>query len=191
MIKQVKKRDGSIEPFNGDKLHHWAEFAAKEDVDWLQLLVKTMQKLGDDPVVSSEEIHNAMIDVCTDEGTTRHLSVAARLTRGDIYRQVYGSSQPEPFSVSYKRLVEMGKWKDFNISESDLATLDKEFTPANDKYLEFASLCQFVDKYLMKKDGVLVETPSLAQMGIALDTFYEQDGLAHAIEYSHIIAARK
>lgn len=160
----------------------------------MELLVDALEKLAGDTVKTSD-IHLAMVETCLDKGTEPHLAVAARLTRGDIYRQVYGSSKPCSFSESYKKLVETGYWMDFGISPEDMIRLDEAFTPETDKLLEYASLCQFIDKYGLGEGfglaKVLVETPALCTMGIALNDFYARDGIEHAINYYDIIKFRK
>ena len=161
MIQTVIKRDGREEAFSLDKLEGLAKFCAKHDVHWSLLKSATLDKLQDR--CTTEDILHAMIDACTDNGATGFLKCAARLTRGDMYRQVYKSSKPDAFSTTYERLVREGYWKDFNISVEDMHLLDVAFAPHKDKELEFASLCQFVDKYLMKDSNSIGTSVELAE----------------------------
>ena len=193
IIKTVIKRDGTRQLFDIKKLEGLSRYSSKHEIEWLPLLVNALEKLAVEEVKSSEIIQ-AMIEACTDGGTEAHLSVAARIMRGDIYKMAYGSHTPPKFSESYQRLVRIGAWKDYNLSPFDLARLDQEFDPMMDKQLEYASLCQFKDKYGLgtgfghKRE--LVETPSLALMGVAIDTFLE-DGMEHVINFYNIIKHRK
>lgn len=192
-IKNVIKRNGETQPFELSKLEGWAKYAAKVDIEWLPLLINALGDLEGE-TVKTTDIMQSMIDACTGVGDEAHLKVAARLMRGNIYNMVYGKSSPEPFSASYQNLVAKGAWKDYGLSAFDLVRLDGVFDPLMDKELEYAALCQFQDKYGLGTghghSRILVETPQLALMGIAIDIFYD-DSLDHVINFYNIIKKRQ
>lgn len=192
MIKNVIKRDGSTEPFDPDKLNKWAEYATKFKVDWSGIVFDTVEKLHDN--VSTRQIHQAMIDACTDRKKEEYLHVASRLLRGDLYKNVYNSSVPDAFSVTYSKLVSGKHWQDFNLTQAELDLLDSTIDHSQDKTYEYASMCQFIDKYALSKfdehgNKVPVETPQVALIGIALAIF-KQDGMTHVINFYNIIKHR-
>ncbi len=191
MINNVIKRDGSVEPFQIGKLQGWCKYASKFDIRWEPLLEKALEKLHD--TCKTQDITLSMIEACVEVGDEAHLRVAARLLRGDIYKGVYGSVTPVSFSESYAKLIKDGYWKDYGLSVLELSRLNEAFDPQMDKELEYASLCQFLDKYGLGegfgKERRLVETPQLALMGIAIDIFRDDD-LDHVINFYNIIKHR-
>lgn len=191
-IKNVVKRNGEVVPFEAEKLNKWGEWATKADLAWSDIVLDTLDNLYEG--CSTQDIHKAMINTCVDRKSEKYLEFAARLLRGDLYKTVYGSSIPDPFSTSYKKLVAQGYWKDFNLSEEELELVSSWVDYAADKTYEYTSLLQFIDKYALSKyvngKKVPVESPNLALMGISLALFRE-DGLQHVKNFYNIIKERK
>ncbi|AUS02780.1 ribonucleotide reductase R1 subunit [Vibrio phage 2.275.O._10N.286.54.E11] len=191
MIKNVIKRNGETVPFDAEKLNRWAEYATKMKVNWSEIVFNTVEKLHDN--VTTLQIHQAMIDACTDKKKEEYLNVAARLLRGDLYKNVYGSEVPDAFSTTYAKLVRDGFWEDFNLTADELEILDATVDYTQDKTYEYASLCQFIDKYAISKyingKKMPVETPQVALMGIALALF-KNDSMTHVVNFYNIIKKR-
>ena len=191
MIKNIVKRNGDKVAFDASKLNKWGEWATKKDISWSDLVMRTLDQLFEG--CTSQDIHQAMINVCVDKKDQKHLEFAARLLRGSIYKDVY-NGLPTSFEESYDSLVGAGFWQDFNLSTEDMVKIEKVFDPQFDKTYEYTSLLQFVDKYAMgtfiNGGKKLVETPQLALMGIALALF-QQDNLEHALNFYRIIRERK
>ena len=191
MIKNVVKSNGELQPFSAEKLNRWGEWAAKNDLSWSDIVMRTLDQLFEG--CTTKDIHQAMINVCVDKKDEKHLSFAARLLRGSIYKDVYNGA-PVSFEESYTKLVKDGYWQDFNLSKEDMTKIEEVFDPQIDKNYEYTSLLQFVDKYAMREftqDGFrLVETPQLMMMGISLALFQE-DSLEHGLNFYRIIRERK
>ncbi|AUR87451.1 hypothetical protein NVP1101O_040 [Vibrio phage 1.101.O._10N.261.45.C6] len=191
MINSVIKVNGIKEEFKAEKLNRWGEWAAKNDVAWSDIVMRTLDQLFDG--CTTKDIHQAMINVCVDKKDEKHLAFAARLLRGSIYKDVYNGA-PVSFRESYNNLVEQGFWQDFHLSDESLDKIEEVFDPQFDKTYEYTSLLQFVDKYSMRKftdSGYqLVETPQLMLMGIALALF-QNDSLEHVLNFYRIIRERK
>lgn len=191
-IITVVKRNREEVPFDASKMNKWAEYASKQDVSWSDMVMTTVDQLYNK--CTTKEIHQAMINACVNKKDEKHLKVAARLLRGNIYKDVYGKSEPDDFSVTYKKLVEKGYWQDFHLNQEELKRLDETFDPMFDKNYEFSSLLQFLDKYALSdlSTGVKVpvETPQVALMGISLALF-KDDSFDHVINFYNIIKQRK
>ena len=191
MIENVIKSNGEIQKFSAEKLNRWGEWASKNDLSWSDIVMRTLDQLYEG--CTTKDIHQAMINVCVDKKDEKHLSFAARLLRGSIYKDVYNGA-PTSFTESYKTLVEKGFWQDFNLSKEDLIKIEEVFDPQWDKTYEYTSLLQFVDKYAMREftdSGYkLVETPQLMLIGISLALF-QNDSLEHALNFYRIIRERK
>lgn len=192
VITEIVKSNGVIKPFEPSKLNKWGEYAAKRSVSWSEIVLDTVDQLYNG--CTTKEIHQAMINACTNKKDEKHLKVAARLLRGSLYKDVYGKPTPEAFSTTYLKLVSGGFWQDFSLTEEEMRLLDSTFDPDYDKNYEYTSLLQFIEKYALHRfvEGVKVpvETPQVALMGIALALFKE-DSLSHVINFYNIIKERK
>ena len=188
MIKEVIKADGSIEKFDLDKLSKWAKYASKVGGDWSELAIETFTKLPE--LCHSKDIHQAMIDVCYSKQDLVYSRVASRLEtaqlRKNIERQLGIKVNKASFKEIRDALINKGVWcKDtipaYSLQQEDL------FEELKHIHLESWQVSQWVDKYLLKINGVTVETPAIAAIGIGLglhgDTQDAYD-LARDIVYS-------
>ena len=188
MIKEVIKADGSIEKFDLDKLSKWAKYASKVGGDWSELAIETFTKLPE--LCHSKDIHQAMIDVCYSKQDLVYSRVASRLEtaqlRKNIERQLGIKVNKASFKEIRDALINKGVW----CKETIPAYSEKQeslFEELKQVDLESWQVSQWVDKYLLKINGVTVETPAIAAIGIGLglhgDTQDAYD-LARDIVYS-------
>lgn len=169
MIKEVIKADGSVEKFDLDKLSKWAKYASKVGGDWSELAIETFTKLPE--LCHSKDIHQAMIDVCYSKQDLVYSRVASRLEtaqlRKNIERQLHIKVNKATFKEIRDVLIEKGVWCKDTIPEYS----DKQeelFEELKQIDLESWQVSQWVDKYLLKLNGVTVETPVIAAIGIGL-----------------------
>ena len=169
MIKEVIKADGSIEKFDLEKLSRWAKYASKVGGDWTTLAIQTFSRLPER--VHSKDIHQTMIDVCYLEENIENSRVAARLElaqlRKNMERQFGVLPNKETFKNLRNILLESGVWCEETIPEysEEQEALYQELKEVR---LEAWQIGQWDDKYLLKIDGLSVEIPALAAMGIGL-----------------------
>ena len=188
MIKEVIKADGSIEKFDLDKLSKWAKYASKVGGDWSELAIETFTKLPE--LCHSKDIHQAMIDVCYSKQDLVYSRVASRLEtaqlRKNIERQLGIKVNKASFKEIRDALINKGVWCKETIPIYTLQQ-DELFEELKHIHLESWQVSQWVDKYLLKINGVTVETPAIAAIGIGLglhgDTQDAYD-LARDIVYS-------
>ena len=188
MIKEVIKADGSIEKFDLDKLSKWAKYASKVGGDWSELAIETFTKLPE--LCHSKDIHQAMIDVCYSKQDLVYSRVASRLEtaqlRKNIERQLGIKVNKASFKEIRDAMIEQGVWCKETIPAYSLQQEDL-FEELKHIHLESWQVSQWVDKYLLKINGVTVETPAIAAIGIGLglhgDTQDAYD-LARDIVYS-------
>lgn len=188
MIKEVIKADGSIEKFDLDKLSKWAKYASKVGGDWSELAIETFTKLPE--LCHSKDIHQAMIDVCYSKQDLVYSRVASRLEtaqlRKNIERQLGIKVNKASFKEIRDALINKGVWCKETIPTYTLQQ-EELFEELKHIHLESWQVSQWVDKYLLKIDGVTVETPAIAAIGIGLglhgDTQDAYD-LARDIVYS-------
>ena len=94
MIKNVIKRDGSVEPFQSEKLNLWAEWAAGSGVDWSSVTIGAYKKCHDN--CTTADIQQALISECIDRATSGHLKMAGRLYISDMYKNIFGGIDKIP-----------------------------------------------------------------------------------------------
>lgn len=188
MIKEVIKADGSVEKFDLDKLSKWAKYASKVGGDWSELAIETFTKLPE--LCHSKDIHQAMIDVCYSKQDLVYSRVASRLEtaqlRKNIERQLGIKVNKASFKEIRDALINKGVWCKATIPTYTLQQ-EELFEELKHIHLESWQVSQWVDKYLLKLNGVTVETPAIAAIGIGLglhgDTQDAYD-LARDIVYS-------
>lgn len=188
MIKEVIKADGSIEKFDLDKLSKWAKYASKVGGDWSELAIETFTKLPE--LCHSKDIHQAMIDVCYSKQDLVYSRVASRLETAQLRKNIERQLCIRVNKVSFKEirdaLINKGVWCKETIPTYALQQEDL-FEELKHIHLESWQVSQWVDKYLLKINGVTVETPAIAAIGIGLglhgDTQDAYD-LARDIVYS-------
>ena len=169
MIKEVIKSDGSIEKFDLEKLSKWAKYASKVGGDWSELAIETFSKLPEQ--VHSSDIHQTMIDVCYLKQDIVYSRVAARLEvaqlRKNIERKLGIQVNKENFKVIRQTLLDVGVWDKETIPEYSIKQ-EELFERVKSVKLESWQVSQWSDKYLLKVDDVVVETPQIAAIGIGL-----------------------
>ena len=169
MIKEVIKANGSIEKFDLDKLSKWAKYATKVGGDWSEIAIETFTKLPE--LSHSKDIHQAMIDVCYAKQDLVYSRVAARLETAQLRKNIERKFGIQVNKCSFKEirkaLLDKGVWCKDTIPEySDKQ--EKLFEELKQVNLESWQISQWSDKYLLKYQGVVVETPAIAAIGIGL-----------------------
>lgn len=169
MIKEVVKSDGRIEKFDLEKLSKWAKYASKVGGDWSELAIETFSKLPE--VVKSSDIHQTMIDVCYTKQDIVYSRVASRLEVAQLRKNIQKKLGIKVNKVSFKEirdvLIDNGVW-DLNTIPPYSENQEELFLELSKVSLESWQVTQWVDKYLLKIDGVAVETPQIASIGIGL-----------------------
>ena len=169
MIKEVIKADGRVESFDLGKLSKWSKYASKVGGNWSILAVETFTKLPER--CSSEDIHKAMIDVCYSKQDLVYSRVAARLEIATILKnmeRVLGLKiNKSTFKDVRKALLDVGLWDKNTIPEYS-EQQEVLYEKLKSVELESWQISQWSDKYLLKLNGVVVETPVIAAIGIGL-----------------------
>lgn len=166
MISYVVKADGTQQPFDPNKLNKWAEYATKYGGNWSEIAIETFKRLPEG--ASTEDIHRIMIQVCLSKETHEYSRIAARLEyaiiRKNILRCGYDDRGSfEALFVFLKTWVwDASVLPDYN---PDWELLYEELC---DIRMEYWQLKQWSDKYGLKFDENVVETPQMGAMGIAL-----------------------
>ena len=167
MIHTVIKRDGTKEPFDPEKLNRWGQYAAKTGGDWSTVVMNTVKRLPS--IVSSEDIHQTMIDVCIELEAIEYSRLAARLQFATLRKNLsgLGVSDKGSFKDIYEALCVHGVWNKDSLPEYDPVWEDW-YSQLYELRLEYWQVKQFDDKYGLKHKGKVVETPHVAMLALAL-----------------------
>lgn len=169
MISFVKKRDGSLVPFDPDKMNKWAEYASNSGVNWSAVVLNAIRKVEDG--CSTSDLHDAMIDACVDKKDSAHLQMAARLLVGKLNKEVHGDFEHIPdLATFYHTMVKSGLWVNMSYDESELDALNEVVDHQKDFTYPYTVLKQIIDKYAIKNriTNKVYETPQFVFMGIAM-----------------------
>lgn len=190
MVKTVIKFDGSQEDFSPEKLNHWAAYACKLGGDWSYIALQTFKKLPE--VCSSADIHQTMIDVCYAGKSIELSRVAARLEVAQLRKNMERKLGVQPNVDSWLKISEAlmrsGVWDMETIPEYSLEQ-EELYQEVKKHKLEAWQVAQWDDKYILKLDGVQVETPQVAAMGIGLGLLGDNENghkLVRNIVYSKV-----
>ena len=173
---QITKRDGSREPFTTLKPRKWIQWSVRGLDNQIEMeyriLTEMLKRLP--PNVSTEEIHQTIINVCIDEEDIIYSRVAARLEMASILKnqeRLLGIYKPE--LISFTEFLEImeskGVWAGTWLDDQDLISCEDEINnclielEAMD--LEYTTVKQIMDKYSQKVGGEPIETP--AQIALA------------------------
>ena len=176
----VKKRDGSVEPLNLEKLHKMAESACEglANVSTSQVEINSGLQFYDG--ISTKEIQEILIRSASDLihlDTPNYQYVAARLLLFSLRKQLYGVQWDLPkFYDHINSCVDEGVY-DADVlskySKEELDTLGEYLDHERDFMFTYAGLRQVVDKYLVqdRSTGKVFETPQFMYMMIAATMF--------------------
>ena len=177
---KVKKRNGSIEPLNLEKMHVMVEQACDglAGVSASQVEIQSGLQLYDG--ITTQEIQEILIRSASDLIDLDHPNyqfVAARLLLFALRKQLFGRMHDIPDIKDH-----VAKCVDKGVYDSELLDLysDEEYIKLQtfidherDFLFTYAGLRQVVDKYLVqdRSDGAVYETPQFMYMLIAASIF--------------------
>ena len=199
----VKKRNGSIEPLNLEKLHKMVESACKglSGVSASQVEIQSGIQFYDG--ISTDEIQKILVRSASDLIDLDHPNyqfVAARLLLSGLRKQLIGGRWDHPTLLNQiKKCVELGVYDGDvlkNYTEEELNTIGEWVDHDRDLLFTYAGLRQVVDKYLVqdRSSGEIYETPQFMYIMIAITIFanYSKDNrLSYIRNYYNAISKHK
>jgi ribonucleoside-diphosphate reductase alpha chain len=165
----VTKRDGSVVPFDPEKLTRWAKWAGNIGVDWFGIVADTYQKLPD--TCTTKDLQQAMIQACMDYEDTPHMLMAGRLLIGDVYKQAFGGHECVPeVRYMYAHMVMDGLWEDMGYSLDELDEAESFINHERDLNSVYSVINQITTKYAIKdiEKNIVLESPAFVWMRMAL-----------------------
>ena len=179
---KVKKRNGSIEPLDLEKMHVMVEKACEGlgNVSSSQVEIQSGIQFYDG--ITTDEIQEILIKSASDLislDNPNYQFVAARLLLFSLRKQLYGKMDDMPHLYDHiQDCIEKGVYDSAILdkySKAEIYKLDNEIMHDRDYLFTYAGLRQVADKYLVqdRSTGGVYETPQFMYMMIAATIFAE------------------
>ena len=175
----IKKRDGSVEPLDINKIHFVVEEATEGLTGTSASQIEMTANIQFYDGMSTEEIQEILIKSANDLISLENPNyqyAAARLLLYPIYKETFGQYNAVPLIKVIDRNIERGVYdasiKD-KYTETELKQLNKYIKHNRDENFTYAGLRQIVDKYLVqdRSTGEIYESPQVMYMMIAATLF--------------------
>ena len=176
---QVKKRDGTLENLNIDKLHKVVMYACEGISGVSASEVEINSQIQFFESIATEDIQETLIKSAADlisEETPNYQYVAGRLINYHLRKQVYGTFTPPCLCDIIQDNIDKGfydpEFTDLYTKEQ-INELNDHIKHDRDEVLTYAAMEQFRGKYLVQNraTGEIFETPQVAYMMIAATLF--------------------
>ena len=179
---KVKKRNGSVEKLDLDKMHKMVDEACKGLAGVSASQVEMTSGIQFYDGITTEEIQEILIKSASDLIDLEHPNyqfVAARLLLFAVRKQLFGKMHELPTLVDHiQKLAYENVYDKTIFSKYSLEEIQKAETYVDhdrDYMFTYAGLRQVVDKYLVqdRSSGTVYETPQFMYIMIALTIFQE------------------
>ena len=181
---RVKKRNGSIEPMNLEKMHVMVERACSNLAGVSASQVEMQSGIQFYNGITTDEIQNILIKSASDLISLEQPNyqyVAARLLLFSLRKSLYGKIYEIPHLKDHiDKCVENGVYDpavNDKFTVGEINELEKYLDHDRDYLFTYAGLRQVADKYLVqdRSSGQVYETPQFMYMLIAMTMFAEYD----------------
>ena len=175
----VTKRDGTIQPFDLEKVHKVLEWAVEDisGVSMSEIELKANIQLYDK--IPAYDIHELLIKSTAElisDHTPNYQFVAARLISYKMRKEAYGDYEVPSLWVIINRNVQLGVYDEeiLNIyTDEEIQELNDYIKHERDDTFTYAGMEQFRGKYLVqdRRTKQIYETPQILYMMIAMTLF--------------------
>jgi len=192
-IFNVTKRDGTIQPFDLEKVHKVLDWAVEgiSGVSMSEIELKANIQLYDK--IEAYDIHELLIKSAAElisEHTPNYQFVAARLISYKMRKEAYGQYTPPHLLEVIQRNIGLGVY-DADVlekyTEEELNELNAHIKHDRDDTFTYAGMEQFRGKYLVqdRRTKKIYETPQILYMMIAATLFskYKENRLKYVKDY--------
>jgi len=196
---KIKKRNGRLEDFNVEKINASAERACSgiEDVSASEIVLDAQLQLFDK--ITTREIDQALIFSAREkiEKEPNYSFAAAQLLLNTLYKEVFKEGvDSDTFKLQYrksfiqntKKLVKENRL-DERLLDFDLAFLSENIKIRRDKNLKYLGVQILYDRYFLRIDGKIMETPQSFFMRVAMGLSINEDNKnERAVEFYNLIS---
>ena len=174
-LKEVIKRDGSIEPFMPEKLNNWAKWSCKgSTASWSSLVLTAVKQISDSRV-TTDFLQELLITTAMNllDEDPAYDKVAVELMIAQLRKQLFDSYYPPHLKSFHDHMVELGQWSNKAewLSAEDFEYLNSIIDHERDHLFTSAGFKQFKDKYSRRSTitNEIFETPQFAYMGMVME----------------------
>jgi ribonucleoside-diphosphate reductase alpha chain len=196
---KVKKRNGRLEDFQVDKINGSAQRACENisDVSASEIVLDAQLQLFDK--ITSAEIDTALVLSAREkiEKEPNYSYAAARLLLNCLYKEVFKegvdsdlfeSQYRKSFIQNVKKLVKEDRL-DKRLLGFDLVKLSESLRIRRDKMFKYLGVQILFDRYFIRQDGKIMETPQSFWMRVAMGlAVNEKNKTEKAIEFYDIFS---
>lgn len=199
MTINVKKRDGTTELLDLDKIHRVLGWACDGLTGTSVSEIEMKSRLNFFDGIKSHEIHSTLIKTAADlitEESPNYQYVASKLLNYQIRKRVYNSHIPIKLYDIVVQNIEFGVYTDELLTwftEEEFDEMESFIQHDRDFEIPYAGMEQWVSKYLVQNRVTkqLYETPQVAYMLIAATSFNQYPAntrLKHIKEYYNLLS---
>ena len=196
---KVKKRNGRLENFEVDKINASAQRACEgiEDVSASEIVLDAQLQLFDK--ITTKEIDQALILSAREkiEKEPNYSYAAAQLLLNCLYKEVFKEGVDsdafrlqfrKSFIQNIKKLVKEDRL-DKRLLEFDLNELSNALKIRRDKEFKYLGIQILFDRYFIKQEGKIMETPQAFWMRVAMGlAINEENKNEKAIEFYNLFS---
>jgi len=196
---KVKKRNGRLENFEVDKINASAQRACEEieNVSASEIVLDAQLQLFDK--ITTKEIDQALILSAREkiEKEPNYSYAGARLLLNCLYKEVFKEGvDSDTFELQYrksfilniKKLVKDNRL-DKRLLNFDLSRLSEALRIRRDKKFKYLGIQILFDRYLIRQDGKIMETPQAFWMRVAMGlSINEEHKTEKAIEFYNVFS---
>lgn len=171
MLTTIVKRNGSIVPFNLEKLHNWVIWAGDQlgdRINWSEIVLETLSKLKEG--ATTVELQKELIKSCTNKGDYAHNLMAGRLFAAVYRKEIFGKIEPPTIKELHQKLFDLGLMVKLNYTDEEYDDLEKIINHQQDFEYACFQLLQLKNKYALRNAATkeIYETPQFIFMRMAM-----------------------
>ena len=198
---KVKKRSGKLESFDVEKINKCAYRACLgiggNDVSASEIILDAQLQLYDK--ITTKEIDDALILSARAkiEKEPNYSNVAAALAANALYKEVFRESvDSDTFELQYRKSFVQGIKKlvkneiaNPELLNFDLKKLSEAIDPERDKKFKYLGLQILIDRYFIRVNNKIVESPQAFWMRVAMGLALNEDNREdRAIEFYNLFS---
>lgn len=176
-MKYVTKRDGTKEDIDAEKIHEKVILACEDITGVSASEIEINANFQFVEGIKTDDIQKILIRSAHDlitEDDPHYDIVASRLLNQQIRKEVYCQYTPKPLYDTLKKNTKNGIYDSIlleSYSQEEIEYFNSKIKYDRDDKFSYAGLKQLYEKYLIKRKGVIIESPQDANMIINMMAF--------------------
>lgn len=171
MLKELIKRDGSIEARDDSKIMGWAEWAAHflgDRVDYVGAAQRTLEKAPEQ--MTTRALSLSLIDELMAYKSYPAYLMAGRLYAVVVRKDIFGSLTPLNLMSQHMKLLNIGLMRKLDYSYIEYMEIDRMIDHSRDYFYPEFAIRQIQDKYAIRNyiTNAVYETPQFVYMRMAM-----------------------